>query len=184
VNEKNMKKIAIIGCCGSGKSTLSRQLSTELNLPLHHLDTLYWKPGWTKTPSEQWSELQTSLCETREWIIDGNYQSTLDIRLNACDTVIFLDVNRFRCIYRALKRTLSDKTRPDMAAGCEERFNLEFIKFIWNFPNTTRPVIIDKISRMCKSKDIIIAKSGAQALQMCQTLSKPDSTKGSASKSR
>lgn len=167
-----MKKIAIIGCCGSGKSTFSCKLSTELNLPLYHLDKLYWKPGWTKTPSEQWVEIQTSLCKNKQWIIDGNYKSTLDIRLDACDTVIFLDVNRFICIYRALKRTLTSKTRPDMAEGCEERFNLEFIKFIWDFPNNARPDIIDKITSISQPRNVIIAKSGVQAFQMCQALTR------------
>ncbi|EOX4485752.1 AAA family ATPase, partial [Vibrio alginolyticus] len=100
-----MKRIAVIGSGGSGKSTFSALLGTELNLPVHHLDQLYWKPNWVKTPKDDWIKIQKGLCESECWIIDGNYQSTLDIRFGACDTVIFLDVNRYTCIYRALKRT-------------------------------------------------------------------------------
>ena len=163
-----MKKIAIIGSGGSGKSTFSILLGKELGLPVHHLDKLYWKPDWVKTPNDKWSEIQKVLCENDSWIIDGNYKSTLDIRLDACDTVIFLDVNRFKCIFRAIKRTLTSKTRPDMAAGCEERFDMEFIKYLWDYPNKTRPIVMDKISSVMHCKNVIIAKSGKHALQLCK----------------
>ncbi|GAB0150938.1 hypothetical protein [Marinobacterium sp. BA1] len=92
-----MKKIAVIGSGGSGKSTFSALLGKELNLPVHHLDQLYWKPNWVKTPKEDWIKIQKGICDSECWIIDGNYQSTLDIRFEACDTVIFLDVNRYTC---------------------------------------------------------------------------------------
>ncbi|MCP4323325.1 MAG: DNA topology modulation protein [Alteromonadales bacterium] len=163
-----MKKVAIIGSGGSGKSTFSILLGKELDLPVYHLDKLYWKPGWSKTPNDQWSEIQKSLCKNDSWIIDGNYKSTLDIRLEACDTVIFLDVNRFKCIYRAIKRTLTSNTRPDMAEGCEERFDMEFIKFLWDYPNKTRPIVMDKITSVMHCKNVIIAKSGKHALQLCK----------------
>jgi len=167
-----MKKVAIIGSGGSGKSTFSRRLGEKLNLPVYHLDTLYWKPGWSKTPAEEWINKLKTLCKNESWIIDGNYKNTLDIRLNACDTVIFLDVNRFKCIYRVIKRTITSKTRPDMAQGCEERFNMEFIKFLWDYPKKTRPIVVEKLNTIVDSKNIIIAKSGKQALQLCKTINK------------
>ena len=163
-----MKKIAIIGSGGSGKSTFSVLLGKELNLPVSHLDSLYWQPGWVKTPNDEWADTLKELCQKECWIIDGNYKSTLDIRLEACDTVIFLDVNRFKCIYRAIKRSLTTTTRPDMAEGCAERFDFEFIKFLWDYPNNTRPIIMNKLNSVKHSKNVIIAKSGKQALQMCK----------------
>lgn len=163
-----MKKIAIIGSGGSGKTTLALTLGKELGLPVYHLDKLYWKPGWTKTPNNQWASIQKELCEKESWIIDGNYKSTLDIRLTACDTVIFLDVNRFICIYRAIKRTLANKTRPDMAEGCEERFDFEFMKFLWDYPNKTRPQIMKKLNSAGTHQKVIIAKSGKHAIKWCQ----------------
>jgi len=172
---KPMKKIAIIGSGGSGKSTFSVLLGQELNLPVHHLDKLYWKPNWTKTPNIQWTDTLTELCKNERWIIDGNYKSTLGIRLAACDTVIFLDVNRFTCICRAIKRTLKGKTRPDMAEGCKERLNMEFIKFLWDFPTKTRPIIMKKLNSAIDSKNVIIAKSGKHAFQLCKALNREDS---------
>ncbi|WP_235869406.1 P-loop NTPase family protein [Veronia nyctiphanis] len=125
-----MKRIAIIGSGGSGKSTFSVELGKALNLPVHHLDRLYWKPNWVKPKKDDWIALQKSLCNEECWIIDGNYHSTPDIRLAACDTVIFLDVNRYTCIYRAVKRSLLSRERKDMAEGCDEKLDFEFIKFL------------------------------------------------------
>ena len=164
-----MRKIAVIGSGGSGKSTFSALLGKELNLPVYHLDNIYWKPGWVNTPKDEWAETLKDLCLNHCWIIDGNYKSTLDIRLEACDTVIFLDVSRFKCIYRAIKRTLTTTTRSDMGEGCEERFELAFIKFLWNYPKETRPIVMDKLNLLKHSKNVIIAKSGKQALQLCKS---------------
>ncbi|HDM8069726.1 DNA topology modulation protein [Vibrio harveyi] len=164
-----MKRIAVIGSGGSGKSTFSALLGTELNLPVHHLDQLYWKPNWVKTPKDDWIKIQKGLCESECWIIDGNYQSTLDIRFEACDTVIFLDVNRYTCIYRALKRTLLSSKRPDLAEGCDERFDIEFIKFLWDYPKKSNPLIMDKLKTLTRNKRVIIAKSGEQALRLCKS---------------
>ncbi|MFO6421985.1 DNA topology modulation protein [Motilimonas sp. KMU-193] len=164
-----MKRIAVIGSGGSGKSTFSALLGKELNLPVYHLDQLYWKPNWVKTPKDDWLKIQQGLCESEHWIIDGNYQSTLDIRFEACDTVIFLDVNRYTCIYRALKRILLSRDRPDLAQGCDERFDIEFIKFLWEYPNNSKPVIMDKLKALASKKRVIIAKSGEQALRLCKS---------------
>ncbi|EJG0711737.1 DNA topology modulation protein [Vibrio parahaemolyticus] len=164
-----MKRIAIIGSGGSGKSTFSALLGKELNLPVYHLDQLYWKPNWVKPNKEGWIDIQQSLCENEHWIIDGNYQSTLDIRLEACDTVIFLDVNRYTCIYRALKRTFLCTKRSDLAEGCDERFDIDFIKFLWGYPKKSRPEIMKKLNTLASDKQIIIATSVEQALNRCKS---------------
>ena len=87
-----MDKIVIIGSSGSGKSTLAARLGPILNLPVYHLDRLFWRPGWQETPRDEWRMLQQKLCAEPQWIIDGNYSGTLDVRLAACDTVIWLDL--------------------------------------------------------------------------------------------
>ena len=167
-----MKKIAVIGSGGSGKSTFSALLGKELNLPVHHLDQLYWKPNWVKIPKEDWIKIQKGICDSECWIIDGNYQSTLDIRFEACDTVIFLDVNRYTCIYRALKRTFLSTKSQYLADGCDERFNIDFIKFLWEYPGNSKPVIMDKLNALKSKKRVIIARSGKQALRLCKSSQK------------
>ena len=139
-----MKRIVIIGCSGSGKSTFSRKLQQLTGNPLYHLDKLFWLPDWELRSAEEQDRIQKELVKEGNWIIDGNYQRSLPIRLERADTIFFFDYPRRLCLYRALKRIVSNRkrTRPDMGAGCPERFDWEFMKFIWNFNKNNRPGLI------------------------------------------
>ncbi|QQE80495.1 DNA topology modulation protein [Alicyclobacillus sp. SO9] len=130
-----MNRIAIIGSPGAGKSTFARLLGDLTGIEVFHLDGLFWNPGWVETPRAAWIQLQEKLVQRPSWIIDGNYGSTMDIRIQAADTVIFLDFPRYICLWRAIKRAVQfrGKTRPDMGEGCAEKIDLEFIQYIWGF---------------------------------------------------
>ncbi|PGB02416.1 DNA topology modulation protein [Bacillus toyonensis] len=156
-----MKKIILIGSGGSGKSTLAKQLGNKLNIKVHHLDALFWKPNWEGVPRGEQRKVQNNLIKEEKWIIDGNYGGTMDLRLNAADTIIFLDIYRTICVYRAFKRIVQyrNKTRPDMGAGCEERFELQFFKWIWEYPNKKKPAILKRLDQLSKGKEVIILKS-------------------------
>ena len=167
-----MKRIALIGSGGSGKSTLARKLGTKLNIEVYHLDALLWKPNWQPTTKEEHRKVQVELVKKEEWIIDGNYNGTMDIRLNAADTVIFLDFNRVLCTYRTLKRTIQyrDRRRPDVAEGVKERFDLTFIKWIWNYPKMIRPLVLKRLEKLPKDKTIIILKSPKEAQHFLESI--------------
>jgi adenylate kinase family enzyme len=115
-----MRKVLVIGSCGSGKSTVAAQLGDLLNLEVNHLDKFYWRAGWAKPEPDEWIEIVKDLIERDAWIIDGNYSGTLDLRLPKCDAVVFLDLPRVLCLWRIVKRFLvyRDRTRPDIAEGC------------------------------------------------------------------
>ena len=135
-----MERIMIIGCGGAGKSTLARQLGEITGLPVVHLDKLFWKPGWVESAKEEIdAKIMEELCKPR-WIMDGNYNRTLPRRLGYCDTVIYLDFSRFACLLGVAKRIITTygKVRPDMGEGCPERFDPDFLKWIWNFNKTHR----------------------------------------------
>ncbi|MEM5607906.1 DNA topology modulation protein [Bacillus toyonensis] len=151
----------LIGSGGSGKSTLAKQLGNKLNIKVHHLDALFWKANWEGVPREEQRKVQKNLIKEEEWIIDGNYGGTMDLRLNAADTIIFLDIHRTICVYRAFKRIVQyrNKTRPDMGAGCEERLDLQFFKWIWEYPNKKKPAILKRLDQLSKGKEVIILKS-------------------------
>ncbi len=157
---KNSKRIMIIGSGGSGKSTLARKLSAIIKLPVIHLDTEFWNDNWVETPKEKWDLEVSEFVKRDTWIIDGNYGRTMDIRIERADTIIFLDVNNWVCLFSAIKRWLTHlgKTRPDMAPGCKEKIDLEFIKWIYNFPRNGRIDILKRLN-ICKDKNCMIFKS-------------------------
>jgi adenylate kinase family enzyme len=102
-----MRRILLIGPGCSGKSTLAAQIGDITGLRVIHLDALYWRPGWIPTPEAEWRRTVASLAAEHEWVMDGNYGGTLDLRLAHCDTVVFLDVPRLVCISRVIRRSLS-----------------------------------------------------------------------------
>lgn len=135
-----MERVLIIGCSGSGKSTLARALKEKLGLPVIHLDQLWHAPGWKHITREEFDQRLELALSMERWIIDGNYSRTIPQRLPKCDTIIYLDFSRWECLQGVFQRTLSNygKVRPDMADGCPERFDWDFIKFVWNFNKNNR----------------------------------------------
>lgn len=156
-----MKKIIVIGSGGSGKSTLARSLGEKLNIQVYHLDALFWKPNWVGVPKDEQRKVQNELVRKQQWIIDGNYGGTMDIRIKAADTIIFLDIHRIICVYRAFKRMIQyrNRTRPDMAEGCEERLDFQFLKWIWDYPKTKKPDILKSLEELSTEKNIIVLKT-------------------------
>ncbi|NLA87772.1 MAG: hypothetical protein GX847_10950 [Clostridiales bacterium] len=132
------KRILVLGCCGSGKSTFARRLGALTGIPVVHLDKLFWKPGWVQSAKEEFYDaLQNALSE-ESWIIDGNYAGSLPLRLTYCDMAVYFDFPRAVCLWGVLRRVLSSRgrVRPDMGDGCPERLDREFIKYTWNFEKT------------------------------------------------
>ena len=151
----------IIGSGGAGKSTLAKEVGTRLGLPLFHLDKLYWGAGWTEPDKGDWEKLQVEVCANSEWVIDGNYGGTLDVRLKACDTVIFLDLPRWLCLFRVLMRPLiyRNTPRPDMAEGCIEKLDFVFLKWIWDYRSERRPAILAKLEELEDEKNVYVLDS-------------------------
>lgn len=142
-----MERVAIIGSPGAGKSTLARRLGARTGLPLVHLDAEYWQAGWVETDKAKWLTRVGELIAAPRWIIDGNYGGTMSVRLARSDTVVVLDYPTRLCLWRAFKRIvrLRGKVRPDMAEGCPERFDLEFIRYIATFRRQVRPTIEERL---------------------------------------
>ena len=135
-----MERIIIIGCGGAGKSTLAQKLGEKLDIPVVHLDKLFWKPGWVEMPKDEFDELLRQEMAKERWIMDGNFNRTLPERISRCDTLIYLDFNRFTCLMGVLKRVLTTygTVRPDMGEGCPERIDFTFLKWVWNFNKNKR----------------------------------------------
>ena len=156
-----MKRILIIGSSGAGKTTLANRLGETLGVEVIHLDKLHWKPNWTEPSKEEWQKITANALRGDSWIMDGNYGSTMEMRLAACNTVILLDLPHLLCVYRIIKRWLVYRkaTRPDMAADCDEQFDWKFIKYVWDFPKKNIPKIEKLLQLFQDSKTIIRLKS-------------------------
>lgn len=157
---EQMERIIIIGCGGSGKSTLAKQLGEKLKLPVVHLDQLYWKENWQHISDEEMDQRVAGVVNQSKWIIDGNYNRTISARLEHCDTVIYLDYSRFTCLRGVFKRVITTygRVRSDMGEGCPEQFDLEFIKWVWNFNKNHRKKYYDMLAAL-KEKNVLIFRS-------------------------
>ncbi|RTR35707.1 topology modulation protein [Robertmurraya yapensis] len=128
-----MKRIMVIGVsAGVGKSTFAKSLGEKLNIKVHHLDTFYWKPNWIEASRDELVHAQEQIIDDKEWIIEGNYTDTFQVRVEKADTLIYLELPLYVCLYRVLKRRIiyHGKTRSDMTVGCPEKIDWAFIKFI------------------------------------------------------
>jgi len=159
-----MRRVLVVGSGGAGKSTFARRLGARLGLPVIHLDVCFWRPGWVETPKEEWRRTVEELCGREAWVMDGNFSGTLEVRLAACDTVVFLDMPRAVCVWRALKRwvTYRKGRRPDMAEGCDEKFDLKFLHWVWTFPSGSRPKVVALIDELAAGKRVVRLRSDAE----------------------
>ena len=156
-----MKRVIIIGCPGSGKSTFARKLQLVTGLPLHHLDLIYWKSERTIVPREEFLEKLHQIMAQEQWIIDGNYSSTMEMRMQVCDTVIFLDYPPELCLAGAQER--KGKARPDLPwVESNDLDDSEFMEYIRKFHELNRPTILNLLEKY-SDKEIIIFHSREEA---------------------
>ena len=154
-----MKKIIVIGCPGSGKSVFSRTLSKQTGIPLFHLDRIYWRADKTTVEKRLFHDLLLEIMAGEEWIIDGNYASTMELRLSACDTVYFLDYPTDVCLAGVRERR--GKPRADMP-WIEMEEDVEFTRIIESFNESSRPQIYELLQKF-NDKRIVIFSNREQA---------------------
>ncbi len=165
-----MERILIIGSPGSGKSTLAVKLSQKLDLPLVHLDRLYWRENWVHLSKEEFDDMLIEELKKPRWIIDGNFSRTIPLRLFYCDTVIYLDYSRMTCIRGVMQRVAKNygKTRPDMGDGCPERFDPEFLRFVWGFRKKNRAHYMRLLNGLGSKIQVVVLKSRRQGERFLQ----------------
>ena len=154
-----MNRIMVIGCPGSGKSTFSKKLHQITELPLYHLDMMYWNADKTTVEKAVFKERLYNTIQLDKWIIDGNYGSTMELRLQACDTVIFLDYPLDVCLEGIRER--KGKKRTDIP-WVENEEATELIEFVKNFNFQSRPKLIELLEKY-SYKTIYIFKTRKDA---------------------
>lgn len=156
VNILRKKKIIIIGSPGSGKSTMSKELSDILMIPVIHLDKIFWKPNWISINKEEFDQKLNEVLMKDTWIIDGDYNRTLGVRIKKCDLIIYLDYETEVSLNSYYKRVKDKSITTFITEGCIEKMDYSFIEIIKSYNNKNRinnyKLIIDS------SKDYIIFK--------------------------
>jgi adenylate kinase family enzyme len=144
-----MRRALIIGNSGSGKSTFARALGDKTGLPVTHIDQIFWRPGWVQTPKDEYVARLEAVLARDAWIIDGTNSSTFDRRIPRADAIVWLKRSRVACCRRIAWRVLTSygQVRPDMAPGCPEKVDWEFMKFVWGFDAKYEPRIIAALDR-------------------------------------
>ena len=156
-----MERIIVIGCCGAGKTTISRQIQKKLGFPLFHLDQYYWKSGWQEPDPSTWQNVVKKLASREKWIIDGNYGGTIDIRISRADTIVYLNFSTFTCLYRVIKRIFQHygKVRSEMPPGCAERFDWKFLHYVSTFRFKKGKDLLIKLKKLSNTKNVIILRN-------------------------
>ncbi|MBR2047801.1 MAG: AAA family ATPase [Oscillospiraceae bacterium] len=167
-----MERVMIIGCCGSGKTTLARQLGEKTGLPVVHLDQIWWAPGnWKHMEREEFDRRLEAETAKARWILDGNFNRTIETRHNKCDTVIYLDLPRWVCLKSWLGRVIQNwgHARPDIGEGCAEWFDPEMARTIWRFNRDKRKRYYEMLSNR-PDLQIIILRSRRQVRRFLESL--------------
>ncbi|MBM6617172.1 topology modulation protein [Bacillus suaedaesalsae] len=157
-----MNRVMVIGISsGVGKTTFARKLGEKLGYPVTHLDSLYWKTGWIESEKGEFEQKQREVVQKDQWIIEGNYNSTFHIRAEHADTIIYLELPLYVCLYRVVSRWFSNigSTRPDMPEGCPEKLDWPFIKFIYTTYYPRKQKMAKRFEKFGKDKTIITLKS-------------------------
>ena len=164
------RRILVLGSSGSGKTTLSRRVGQRLGIETIHLDAHFWRPGWLSTPQDQWRDVVAHLIQRKSWVMDGTYESTLDLRIPAADFLIHIDQNRLTCLWRIVKRkiTIDDDHRPDAPPG--QPIDRAFLRYVWQYPKMTHPVVMDCVRRYGPDKPLIRLKGSARVHQFVDQL--------------
>ncbi len=156
-----MKKVIVIGCPGSGKSVFSRALNEITGLPLYHLDLIRWREDKSFIAREELIERINEIGAGSEWIMDGNYGATMELRMSLCDTIIFLDYPTDVCLDGAMSRR--GKVRPDLPwTEDADEIDDEFIDSIKNYREINRPAVFDRIKKY-PGRNVFIFKNRGEA---------------------
>lgn len=159
---RNAKRILVIGSPGSGKSTLSQRLAAMLDLPYIPMDReFFWLPGWEMRTRDEARQLIAEAVTAERWLIDGTGANSLDLRLPHAELVIWLKLPRALCLWRVVRRWIRFRgtSRPDMPEDCQERLDMEFIRYIWNFQHDVEPAVIQKIDELAPQLPVMILQS-------------------------
>lgn len=167
---ERMRRVAIIGCGGSGKTTIGRRLAAAIGTQVTHLDAIYYDDEWNTLPQDKFAAVQEELVAAETWVIDGNYASTLPIRLRRATHVIFLDLPAITCLWGILQRRWRYRGGQHDQAGVFDRITWGFIRYIWSYRRDMAPRVRALIAEHAGHAQVHIVRSRRAANQLASEL--------------
>ncbi|MEV5407300.1 topology modulation protein [Thermopolyspora sp. NPDC052614] len=152
-----MNRVVIVGSGGSGKSHLARELGRLLDVPVTHLDAVFFGEDWTPLPQDKFEAVQRELVSTPRWVIDGNYNSTLHVRLEACDTVVMMDIPTWSALWGIFSRQVRHGAGQH-AAGVYNRINWGVLIYVATYRRRMRPKVLEKIHKLAADKQVVFLR--------------------------
>ena len=172
-----MRKVSIIGCAGAGKSTFAVELGSLLDLPVIHIDAVFWGPDWERPPPEEWQRRHRELLARDAWIMDGNYGGTMKERIGASESTFGNPAGlvsfhlSFPGVQTGAQGQGRGRSRPDLHPGCMEKLpDGEFLKWIWDYPKTRLPGVLQLLEGVMHEKRVVILRSNADVAGFLDTL--------------
>ena len=157
-----MKRIAVTGPAGAGKSRLARELGFAHQIEVLHLDTMFWKPGWVPTAPDEWEAIQRRELTAASWIVDAQYDDMLPDWLEQADTVVFVDVSPLRCLWRVSRRRLDRHGSAGIPDGTEpgalHRALLKFLRNQWRYRTTIRRMLLAELARERAGRRVVVVR--------------------------
>jgi len=166
-----MERVAIVGCGGSGKSYVARELGRLLNLPVTHMDAIYFDNQWNPLPMERFEAVQRELVVAPRWVIDGNYNSTVQVRLEAADTVVFMDLATHVCLWGILSRQLRHGSGQNDQNGVYNRITCDVLRYVLGYRRRMRPRVLAKIDQHASGARVIALTNRRQTRRFLRKVS-------------
>ena len=152
----------MIGPAGAGKSTLASELGERLGIPVLHLDQVYWRPGWVRTPTVEWEAFQREALADPAWVVDAQHDDMLPDWLEAADTVVFLDASPFRCLWRAGRRRLHrgevEGVPQGSPRGRADRSLANFVRGQWHYRRRLRRDVLAELAESRNGREVVVVR--------------------------
>ena len=171
-----MQRVLVMGSSGSGKSTFARRLSALTGIPTVSIDALFWKPGWVESDKDDFERRMIEVAREPRWIMDGNYtrNGAGELRRELSDTIIWFDLPRSTCMLGILVRIAGSygQVRPEMAAGCPEKIDLEFFRYVWTYREQQRPKLVEYFEGLRPDQSLVCFTARTQADDYLKSLAR------------
>jgi adenylate kinase family enzyme len=166
-----VRRVAVIGCGGAGKTTLARELALRLSLPVFHGDFVVFRDGEVPRPEGEWQAELAALADGEAWVIDAMKLSTLEQRVARADTVVFLDLPRRSCLAGLARRRLRHRGALDRERGIADRLNAGFLRWVWRFRREVRPRILQILERHEATTRVVVLRSRREVRRFLHEIS-------------